>query len=231
MTNEARVTRPARARLRGLYAITPECADTRVLVARVEQALAGGAALVQYRAKNAAPALALAQARALAGACRAAGVPLIVNDSVELALASGAGGVHLGRDDARVAEARTAMPRGIIGVSCYDDPALARAAAADGADYVAIGSVFASATKPLAQPAALESIAAAKRAGTLPVAAIGGITVDNAPLVVVAGADMLAVISALFDAPDVEAASRAFARLFESTLASHPDARTQPRPV
>jgi thiamine-phosphate pyrophosphorylase len=220
-----------RARLRGLYAITPECADTASLVARVERALAGGAALVQYRAKDAAPGLALEQARALIAACKGAGVPLIVNDSIELALASGAHGVHLGRDDAGIREARRAMPHGIIGISCYDDPRAAARAAGEGADYVAIGSVFPSGTKPHARPAALENLAAARRASGLPVAAIGGITPGNAPRVVAAGADMLAVISSLFDGDDIEGAARAFSSLFHTAPAVTPDARPQPRPV
>jgi thiamine-phosphate pyrophosphorylase len=219
----------ARAELRGLYAITPELSDTRLLVARVEQCLAGGAALVQYRAKDAAPALVLEQARALALACRAARIPLIVNDSPELALAAGADGVHLGRGDGTVARARAVLPHGIVGVSCYDDPRLAAAAAAEGADYVAIGSVFASPTKPGAKRAALESLAAAKRASGLPVAAIGGITLANASLAVGAGADLLAVISALFDAPDIEAAARSFARLFRNESANDSHVRPQPR--
>lgn len=221
-------TSERRATLRGLYAITPAIRDTRALVTRVEQALAAGAALVQYRAKDADAALATEQARALAAACREAGVPLIVNDSVDLALAVGAGGVHLGREDGDVRQARAAFPGGIIGVSCYDDPALARAAAQAGADYVAIGSVFASGTKPQARRATLEMVGEAKRVSGLPVAAIGGITVANAPQVVAAGADMLAVIAAVFDAADVGAAARALAQLFGKR--SH-HARTQPRAV
>jgi thiamine-phosphate pyrophosphorylase len=224
MTSDA-----ARAPLRGLYAITPEMADTSRLLARVEECLAGGASLIQYRAKNAAPALALEQARALAAACRAARVPLIVNDSVELALAAGAGGVHLGREDAAVKRARAMFPGGLIGVSCYDDPRIAAAAAADGADYVAIGSVFASPTKPGAGRAALESLAAAKRVSGIPVAAIGGITLANGALAIANGADMLAVISAVFGAPDVEAASRSLARLFETPSAPDLHVRPQPR--
>jgi hypothetical protein len=112
------------AGLRGLYAVTPAIADTSILVARVREALEGGAALVQYRAKDVSPGLALMQARALAALCRAAGVPLIVNDSLELAAAVGADGVHLGRDDAGVREARIALPKAIIGASCYADPEL-----------------------------------------------------------------------------------------------------------
>jgi thiamine-phosphate pyrophosphorylase len=121
--------------------------------------------------------------------------------------------VHLGRDDGDVRAARTALPGKLLGVSCYADPALARRAADEGADYVGIGSVFASATKPGAPAAALSVLAAARAASGLPVAAIGGITPANAAQAVAAGADMLAVISALFDAPDVRETARAFARL------------------
>lgn len=201
--------------LRGLYAVTPECPDTARLVAMVRAAVAGGAALIQYRAKDAGADLALEQARALASACRELGVPLVVNDSVDLALAAGADGVHLGRDDVAADAARKAFPRGLIGVSCYGDLDRARAAAADGADYVAIGSVFASPTKPHAVPAPLELLGNARKAAGLPVVAIGGITQANGALAVAAGADMLAVISAVFGAADVRAAARAFAQLFD----------------
>ena len=201
------------ARLRGLYAITPQLADTEALRVKVMRCLAGGAALLQYRAKDIDPAIALGQARGLAYACREAGALFIVNDSIELARSCGADGVHLGRDDSSVAQARRALPRAIIGASCYDDPARARDAAADGADYVAIGSVFASPTKPGARRASLAHIAEAARISGLPVAAIGGIGLDNAAQVRDAGADMLAVISAVFDAPDIEAAARDFALL------------------
>jgi thiamine-phosphate pyrophosphorylase len=218
------------ARLRGLYAITPEMTDTGELCARVSQCLAGGAALVQYRAKNAGGPLALEQARRLAALCRAGGAIFIVNDSIDLARACDADGVHLGRDDAGVAEARRALPGRIVGASCYDDPAMAEAAARAGADYVAIGSVFASPTKPGARRAPLARIAEAARVSGLPVAAIGGIDLGNARQAREAGADMLAVISAVFDAPDVEAAARDFARLYENPTLTR-DARTQPRAV
>lgn len=221
----------ARRRLRGLYALTPGNLDTVRLVALVKAALAGGAALVQYRAKSAPPALALEQARALVDVCRAAHVPLIVNDSVELALAAGAAGVHLGRDDVDARRARDEFPEGIIGVSCYADLARVRAAALAGADYVAIGSVFHSSTKPAAVRAPLELLRAASRAASLPVVAIGGITPANACRAIDAGADMLAVISALFEAADVEGAARDFARLFGGKLSGPDDARTQPQAV
>ena len=216
------------ARLRGLYAITPELADTRLLSERVAQCLAGGAALVQYRFKHAGPQLAREQAARLAALCRACGAIFIVNDSVELARECGADGVHVGREDTAVAEARRALPNAIVGVSCYDDASRAQAAARDGADYVAVGSMFPSRTKPGARPAPLAAISRAGAASRLPVAAIGGIDLANARAVVDAGADMLAVISALFEAPDVEAAARGFANLYASPQRT-PDARTQPR--
>ena len=219
-----------RERLRGLYAITPEMGDAAGLAVRVADCIAGGASLVQYRAKRAGGAAALVQARAVAQACRDAGVPLIVNDSVELAAAIHADGVHLGRDDVSVREARIVLPKALIGVSCYDDPERARAAARDGADYVGIGSMFPSSTKPGAVRAPLEAIERAHRASGLPVAAIGGITEDNAASVVGAGADMIAVIAALFDSPDVRLAAQRLARLFDSPDGTH-DVRTQPQPV
>lgn len=219
-----------RARLRGLYAITPASTDTEGLVRRVSECIEGGAALVQYRAKDIAPGLALTQARALLDVCRRAGVPLIVNDSMELAAAVGADGVHLGRDDATVREARICLPDALVGVSCYDDPERARAAGRAGADYVGIGSVFPSTTKPGAVHAPLELLARAGAASGLPVAAIGGITARNAASAVAAGADMLAVIAAVFDAADVRRAARDIAVHFDAPK-GRSDERSQPQPL
>ena len=201
-------------RLHGLYAITPEEPDTPRLAERVAAAVAGGARLVQYRAKRAGTTLALEQARALVQVCREGGALLVVNDSPQLARASGADGVHLGREDGSVAAARAVVGHAIVGVSCYADPGLALAAAREGADYVGIGSVFASPTKPGAARAPLAALRQARAAG-LPVAAIGGIDATNAREAVAAGADMLAVISALFEAPDVRAAARDIAAAFD----------------
>ena len=223
---------PAERRWRGLYAITPDAADTASLLARAAQCLEGGAAMLQYRAKHANPGTSLVQARQLAALCHGHGVPFIVNDSIPLALAVEADGVHVGRDDASVREARIALPRGIVGASCYGDPELAARAARDGADYVAIGSVFASPTKPGAPRVPLALIARARAASGLPVAAIGGITPENAREAIDAGADLLAVISAVFDAPDVRRAARAFADLYDrDTPGEASDVRTQPRAV
>ncbi len=201
---------------RGLYAITDATLipDAR-LVETVAQAIDGGARAVQYRDKRADAALRLAQAAALNALCRACGVPLIVNDDVALAAAVGAAGVHVGRDDAALAAARARLgPEAIVGVSCYDSLERARAAAAGGADYVAFGAFFPSATKPNAVRASLALLRAARAELALPIVAIGGITADNAAPLVAAGADALAVIGALFGAADVRAAAACFAALY-----------------
>lgn len=202
-------------RLRGLYLITPDGLDTADLVRRVEAVLVARPTLLQYRCKHPDAALREEQACRLAALCRRAGVLFIVNDSVELALAAGADGVHLGRDDGSVAAAREKLgPQRIIGVSCYDEWARAEAGAAAGADYLAFGAVFASPTKPGAARAPLELFSRARGAFDLPLAAIGGITVDNAPQVLAAGAHMLAVVSDVFDAPDPAARAAAYRRLY-----------------
>ncbi len=194
-------------RLRGLYAITPPD------LSRVEAALASGAlCALQYRAKDADAPRRLREARHLAQLCRAHGVSLIVNDDVELALAVDAAGVHLGRDDGDLAAARARLHGRLLGASCYDRPELARRAVATGADYVAFGSVFDSPTKPAAVRAPLALFALDVG---VPKVAIGGITLDNAPRVLAAGADCLAVITDLFDAPDVAARAREYGRLFD----------------
>lgn len=193
-------------RLRGLYAITPENLE------RVADAVGSGAlCALQYRNKPADAAQRLREARALAQLCRVHGVPLIVNDDIELALAVEAAGVHLGRADGDLAAARARLPGRLLGASCYDRLDLARRAVAAGADYVAFGSVFASPTKPAAVRAPLALFAHHLR---VPKVAIGGITLNNAPQVVAAGADCLAVITDLFDAPDVAARARQYAKLF-----------------
>ena len=203
---------------RGLYALTPDEPDTAALVAAVRAAVAGGAAAVQYRSKRADAALRRAQAAALATLCREARVPLIVNDDLELALEVDAAGVHLGRDDGDLAAARRRLlPGKLLGASCYDRLDHAARAVAAGADYVAFGSVFASPTKPAAVRAPLTLFGAAKRRLGVPLVAIGGITLENAREVVEAGADALAVITALFEADDIAARARGFKALFART--------------
>ncbi len=199
----------------GVYALTPETADTARLLARVEAALAGGVAAVQYRDKSADVARRHEQVSELAALCRRFGVPLIVNDDLRLADLAGADGVHLGRDDASVREARIILgPKKFVGASCYQSLDLARAAQAAGADYVAFGSFFASPTKPAAPRASIDLLREAGPAIQVPIVAIGGITLANAPTLIDAGADGVALLSALFDAPDIRAAAAAFNQLF-----------------
>ncbi len=201
--------------IRGLYAITPECSDTGRLLALTEAALNGGAAVVQYRNKLLPAARRQEQALALVRLCRTHARPLIVNDDIALAQNIDAAGVHIGKDDALLSEARAALgPDKIIGVSCYNRLELARSACAQGADYVAFGSMFPSVTKPEACAASLELLTHARRELKCPIVAIGGITAENAGSVAQAGAHAIAVISDLFDAPSVDQRARAYVRLF-----------------
>jgi thiamine-phosphate pyrophosphorylase len=198
----------------GLYAITDGPRDD--LVAACEAAIDGGAVLLQYRDKTADAARRLAEARALADLCARRHIALIVNDDVELALASGAMGVHLGEDDADIASARAKLgPCAIVGVSCYDSPERARVLAAEGADYLAFGAFYASPTKPNARTATPALLRDAK-ALNVPLVAIGGLTAANAAPLIEAGANYLAVISAVFGARDIQAAARSFAALFDA---------------
>jgi len=193
-------------KLRGLYAITPEGPG---LTQKVRDALKGGIALLQYRSRQ----RDVSQAKELARLARGHGVPFIVNDDVELALEVGADGAHLGREDGELRSARKKLAGKILGASCYDRLELAREAVAAGADYVAFGSVFASPTKPRAVRAPLSLFGQARTLG-VPLAAIGGITLANARQVIDAGADLLAVISDLFDAEDIAARAREYQKLF-----------------
>jgi thiamine-phosphate pyrophosphorylase len=198
--------------MRGLYAITPDLADTALLVRKVETALKAGVAMLQYRNKDLAKDKRLLQAKELAALARGYGVPFIVNDDLDIALAVGANGAHLGKDDGDLASARAKLAGRILGASCYADIDKARAAVRAGADYVAFGSVYPSSTKPGAVRAPLELFA--HELG-VPRCAIGGITVGNAPALIAAGADLLAVIRDLFDAPDIAARATQYRSLFE----------------
>lgn len=203
------------ARLRGLYVLTPDVLDGDALLIRIAAALAGGARIVQYRRKQTDVAARLDEAARLAQLCRDAGALFVVNDDARLAAAVGADGVHLGRDDGSVAEARAVVgPAAIVGVSCYDQLGLAIEAQRQGADYVAFGSFFASSVKPDAVRPPISLLTEARRVVRCPIVAIGGITLERAPELVSAGADALAVISDIFDAPDVQARASAYSQLF-----------------
>ncbi len=200
----------------GLYAITPDLADTDDLLRRVRAALTGGARVLQYRNKTASPALRSIQAQALQQLCVEFSVPLIINDHLELAMAVDAAGLHLGADDGDITAARTQLgPHKLLGASCYDRIEVAQNAVAAGADHIAFGSFFASGVKPDAVRPPPDLISRAKKEFRLPVVAIGGITPHNAPQLIAAGVDAVAVISAVFTAPDIAAAAREFQNLFE----------------
>lgn len=201
------------ARPRGLYLITPDEPDTARLLERVGEVIAH-ATWLQYRNKSADATVRHRQATALATLCATAGVPLIINDDPALARDCGAAGVHLGEDDGGIAEARALLgSAAIIGISCYDDLDRAARMAAAGADYVAFGAFFTSTSKATtrrAHPGLLRQAAALG----VPRVAIGGIRADNAPDLAAAGADLVAVIGGVFDAPDPAAAARAIRQAF-----------------
>lgn len=206
----------ADARIGGLYAITdPGLLPGPQLLKAVRAALAGGVRIVQYRNKAADAATRLREATALTVLCRDAGALCLVNDDVALALACGAHGVHLGQQDGALDAAREQLgATAIIGQTCHASLARALAAQAAGADYVAFGRFFPSRTKPLAPPAPPTLLPEARAVLHIPIVAIGGVTVDNAPQLIAAGADAVAVIHDLFSANDVAARARAFAALF-----------------
>jgi thiamine-phosphate pyrophosphorylase len=201
--------------VKGLYLVTPDWDDTGRLLEVTEAALAGGTALLQYRHKTASPALRLEQATALLALCRRFACPFIINDHVELALALGADGVHVGGTDAAVAQVRQQIgPTRILGASCYGDLALARTAHAAGASYVAYGGFYPSRVKKYPVTTDVGILAASHAAVPLPTVVIGGMTPENSGVLVAAGADMVAAISSVYLADDPAAAAAAFTALF-----------------
>lgn len=205
-------------RIAGLYVLTDSAAGgTEELLSRVDAALRGGAAMIQYRDKSQDRMRREHEAAAVRDLCRRHAAACIVNDDIELAAKIGADGVHIGRDDAGIALARQILgSTAIIGVSCYDSLDLAQQAAAAGADYVAFGSFFPSATKPDAVPAPISLLQNAKQQLRLPIVAIGGIGPDTAGRLIEAGADAIAVIGSVFLAEKPYDEARRLAALFKS---------------
>lgn len=204
--------------LRGLYAIT----DSRLLPGErlpqwVDAALAGGARLLQYRDKSTDVALRREQAQRLKTLCDYYGAALIINDDLALAAELGVG-LHLGREDGSLREARQQLGReSIIGATCHASLEFAEQSAADGASYLAFGRFFQSVTKPGAPAATPVLLEQARKRYSLPLVAIGGVTLHNAPQLISAGADMLAVVHGLFgtdSAAEVERRARGFSELF-----------------
>jgi thiamine-phosphate pyrophosphorylase len=209
-----------KALTRGLYAITDaNLIPADRLLTTVEQAILGGARLLQYRDKSDSILQRRQQAQALNELCQAHAVPLLINDDAALAAEVGAAGVHLGKDDMDLTTARRLLGAGaIIGISCYNRLELALAAAKAGADYVAFGSFFPSLIKPTEVRANIDLLRQAKALLPLPIVAIGGITPANGKALIDAGADYLAVITGVFGQPDSRAAAQAYARLFEESV-------------
>lgn len=207
---------PARQALRGLYAITDSgLSKDSQLADAVESAIKGGARIIQYRDKRPPSAARTQLVASIQAVCSTHGVPLIINDDIDLCRQIGATGVHLGNNDSDLKTAREQLgAKALIGISCYNRLDLAILAQQQGADYVAFGSFYNSSIKPDAVHADTELLHRARDCLSIPIVAIGGITRSNASTLVDAGADMVAVVSDLFGASDIRAAAMEFARLF-----------------
>lgn len=205
-------------KLRGLYAVTPDLANGPQLLEQAEAVLSGGCRILQYRDKISDKPEQLVRAKALRALTRRFGATLLLNDDIALASLIGADGVHLGRDDGNLRAARAILgPNRILGASCYADFQSAAAASAAGVDYIAFGAAYPSPTKPDAPRAALTLFTRAASELPVPVCAIGGITLDNAPPLIAAGASLVAVITDLFSVPDIAARAAQYQQLFERT--------------
>lgn len=202
--------------IKGLYAITPDEPDTAILLSKVRQALLGGVRVLQYRNKQAGSVLRAEQAGVLCKLAHEFDAIFIVNDDCILAKEVGTDGVHLGGDDLSIEQAREVLGEGqIIGASCYNQLSLALDAVRQSADYVAFGAFFRSGVKPDAVEASPQLLQQASQVLNVPIVAIGGITSQNGSELIAAGADALAVISAVFAAPDIQRAAQEFTNLFD----------------
>jgi len=204
--------------IKGLYAITDTAnLSSQIMLTRTEEILRAGAKVLQYRNKQADENTRIAEAKQLRELCRQFSVPLIINDDVALAVQTGADGVHLGKADTTIADARERLGNSVmIGCSCYNDLDRAQQASKSGADYIAFGAFFPSPTKPEAAHATPEIIQIAKQRFMLPVVAIGGITPENGQALIDAGADMLAVISGLYASNDAYKTTKQYINMFKT---------------
>jgi len=200
---------------KGLYAITPDIIDTSLLLDKVEKALIGGVALIQYRDKISNASEKIFRAKAIHTLCLQHRIPLIINDDPELALVCEAEGVHLGQTDDSIQHARALLgDSAMIGITCHHDISLAIAAEQQGADYVAFGRFFNSSTKPGAPLATTNTLINAKNNIRIPIVAIGGITVDNVKPIISAGASFVAVVDGLFSSKNISSICKSFHNLF-----------------
>jgi len=201
--------------MKGLYLVTPDWDDTERLIAVSEQAIRGGASLLQYRHKTASESLRQEQAAALLELCRRLNVPLIINDHLELCEAIDADGIHVGGTDASVASMRARLGSSkIVGASCYGDLQLARDAQASGASYVAFGGFYPSRVKKYAVTTAPNIITLALNELNLPICVIGGMTPENSRVLIDHGAHMVAAISSVYSADNPHLAATNFSQMF-----------------
>lgn len=205
-------------KINGLYAITPELENTNNLLDKARQVLEGGAQLLQYRNKSASRVLLKEQAGLLLQLCREFGVPLIINDYLDLAIEIDADGLHVGQQDASLFNVRNQLGRNkIVGASCYNNLDLALQAEKEGADYVAFGAFFPSLTKPNTVLVTVDFIGEAKKKITVPIVGIGGIRLTNAKTVIQSGCVALAVCNDLFQSENIKIKAAQYAQLFEET--------------
>lgn len=202
--------------IKGLYAITDSSLmPGEKLLPAVTAAMKGGAKIIQYRNKNASESQKLSECKQIKAICLKHQALLIVNDDIDLCIASDADGVHIGQSDIGISDARARLGKAlIIGQTCHNSLSLANRAQSEGANYVAFGRFFTSKTKPHAPAANMDTLIQAKRELDIPIVAIGGITLDNAPVLINAGTDAIAVIHSLFADTDIEQTARTFATLF-----------------
>ncbi len=202
--------------MKGLYLVTPDWDDTEKMLAVTEAGLRGGAVLVQYRHKTAQSALRREQASALLALCRRHGIPLIINDHVDLCMEIDADGIHVGGTDREVNAVRMAVGADkIVGASCYGSIELAQAAYEKGASYVAFGGFYPSRVKKYEVTTPLSIVSQSKALIDLPVVVIGGMTQENAAPLVQQGADLVAVISSVYMSEQPASAAEGFSKLFE----------------
>ncbi len=206
--------------IKGLYAITDTAnLSSELMLTRTEEILRAGAKLLQYRNKQANENTRIAEAEQLLDLCRKYSVPLIINDDISLAVQIGADGVHLGKTDSSIANARECLGnKAMVGCSCYNDLDRAQLVSKSGVDYIAFGAFFHSPTKPGAAHATADIIQTAKQKFDLPVVAIGGITPENGQSLIAAGADMLAVISGLYASNDPFNTTKQYIKMFNTEL-------------
>ena len=202
--------------MQGLYVITDSNLISEInFIKSIEQAIIGGAKIIQYRNKNKQSHKYIDLAIALKDLCQQYKIPLIINDDIQLAKQIKADGVHLGKDDLKLSMARNILGNdAIIGISCYNKISLAQQAIANGASYIAFGSFFSSSTKPQATPCNIDILRQARKTFTCPIVAIGGITPNNGSELITAGADCLAVIHGVFGQPDITSAAQKYSQLF-----------------